>query len=135
MDKLYAGTDPIGVAADLVLSVLNTNVHVYGVSPALTIIEKETARKMAGLFGFTGALAGGLTCPGGSASNWTSMLIARNTLFPETKVDGNAGRRFVVFSSRHGHYSVEKAAVLLGIGSAGVWTVEVDEEGCMDVAG
>lgn len=26
MDKLYASTDPVGVAADLVLSVLNTNV-------------------------------------------------------------------------------------------------------------
>jgi len=26
MDKLYASTDPIGVASDLLLSVLNTNV-------------------------------------------------------------------------------------------------------------
>jgi hypothetical protein len=27
MDKLYASTDPVGIASDLVLSVLNTNVR------------------------------------------------------------------------------------------------------------
>lgn len=110
-------------------------VHVYQVSPALTVIEKETATQFARLFGFNGPHAGGLTFPGGSASNWTSMLVAKNTLYPETKVKGNGGHRFVVFSSEHGHYSVEKAAILLGIGSDAVWNVKVDEKGRMDVNG
>lgn len=34
MDKLYASTDPIGVASDLVLSVLNTNVGPVPSAPA-----------------------------------------------------------------------------------------------------
>lgn len=63
------------------------------------------------------------------------MLVAKNTLYPETKVKGNGGHRFVVFSSEHGHYSVEKAAILLGIGSDAVWNVKVDEKGRMDVEG
>lgn len=29
LDKLYASTNPVGVAADLLLSVLNTNTHVF----------------------------------------------------------------------------------------------------------
>lgn len=29
MDKLYASTNPVGVAADLLLSILNTNSHVF----------------------------------------------------------------------------------------------------------
>ena len=63
------------------------------------------------------------------------MLIARNTLFPSTKGEGNGGRRFVVFTSEHGHYSVEKAAILLGFGSKSVWTVPVDKSGRMIVSG
>ena len=132
LDKLYASTTPVGVAAELLLSVLNTNLHVFQVSPALSVIEKTTARELARLYGFTGPRAGGVTCAGGSASNFTSVVIARNTLYPETKVHGNgAGRRFALFTSAHGHYSVEKAAQAAGLGSGAVWTVPVDAAGCM----
>ncbi|EFX04157.1 pyridoxal phosphate-dependent decarboxylase [Grosmannia clavigera kw1407] len=132
LDKLYASTTPVGVVAELVLSVLNTNVHVFQVSPALTVIEKTTARALARRFGFMGPRAGGITCAGGSASNFTSLIVARNTLFPETKEDGNgAGRRFALFTSQHGHYSVEKAAQAAGLGSRAVWTVAVDAGGCI----
>ncbi|AEO59915.1 hypothetical protein MYCTH_2308594 [Thermothelomyces thermophilus ATCC 42464] len=134
MDKLYASTNPVGVASELLLGALNTNVHVYQVSPALTVIEKHTARSLANLFGFTGPRAGGVTCQGGSASNLTSVVIARNTLYPECKTRGNSGgpSPFVLFTSVHGHYSVEKAAVTCGLGSSAVWTVPVDGEGRMD---
>ncbi|KAL9576772.1 MAG: hypothetical protein Q9212_006829, partial [Teloschistes hypoglaucus] len=125
LPKLYASTDAPGVASDLILSVLNTNVHVYDASPALTIIEKATARALASLFGFTGPHAGGISVPGGSASNTTSIVIARNTLFPSTKKKGNTTHAFILFTSAHGHYSVEKAAQMLGFGSDAVWTVPV----------
>lgn len=126
LDKLYASNTAVGVISELVLSVLNTNVHVYQVSPALTIIEKTTARSLANLFGFSGSRAGGFTCAGGSASNLTSLVVARNTLFPESKLTGNKNHDFVVFTSAHGHYSVEKAAITCGLGSSAVRTVKVD---------
>ena len=68
---------------------------------------------------------------GGSASNTTSIVIARNTLFPTTKTEGNDGYRFVLFSSAHGHYSIEKAAQILGFGSRAVWPVPIDQTGRM----
>ncbi|KAH6623516.1 pyridoxal phosphate-dependent transferase [Chaetomium tenue] len=134
MDKLYASTNPVGVASELLLAALNTNVHVYQVSPALTVIEKHTAKSLANLFGFTGPRAGGVTCQGGSSSNLTSIVIARNTLYPECKTQGNSGAPgpLILFTSVHGHYSVEKAAVTCGLGSASVWTVPVDATGRMD---
>jgi glutamate decarboxylase len=104
---------------------------VYQVSPALTLIEKYTAKTLARKFGFNGPYAGGVTLPGGSASNQTSVLIARNTLYPETKTDGYAGRRFILFTSAHGHYSLEKAAQMMGFGSKNVCAVPVDEHGRM----
>lgn len=130
LDKLYASTNAVGVVSDMVLSVLNTNLHVFQVSPALTIVEKATAKTLAHLFGFTGPRAGGVTCQGGSSSNLTSMVIARNTLYPECRTAGNK-HDFVVFTSAHGHYSVEKSAMICGLGSDSVWPVAVDEYGCM----
>ncbi|KAK4160118.1 putative glutamate decarboxylase [Cladorrhinum sp. PSN259] len=124
MDKLYASTNAVGVISELLLSVLNTNLHVYQVSPALTLIEKHTAKSLAALFGFTGPRAGGVTCQGGSSSNLTSIVIARNTLFPASKITGNPPD-LVLFTSEHGHYSVEKAAVTCGFGSSAVWSVPV----------
>ncbi|SLM36545.1 plp-dependent transferase [Lasallia pustulata] len=133
LDKLYASTDAVGIASELILAVLNTNVHVYQVSPALTIIEKTTTRALANLFGLTGAHAGGISVQGGSASNTTSIVIARNTLYPDTKTQGNSagGRKLILFTSAHGHYSIEKAAQMLGFGSSAVWSIPVDSSGRM----
>ncbi|KAH6686763.1 glutamate decarboxylase [Plectosphaerella plurivora] len=131
LDKLYATNTPVGVVSDLLLSVLNTNLHVYQVSPALTVIEKLTARRFAGLFGFDGPRAGGVTCQGGSASNMTSVVVARNTLFPETREQGNGSHKFILFTSAHGHYSVEKSALTCGLGASNVWAVPIDQEGRM----
>ncbi|KAJ5925313.1 hypothetical protein N7454_007952 [Penicillium verhagenii] len=131
LDKLYASTNAPGVAAELILATLNTNVHVYQVSPALTVIEKYTGQRLANLFGLNGPRAGGISVQGGSASNTTSIVIARNNLYPETKKEGNGGYRFVLFTSAHGHYSVEKAAQMLGFGSSAVWPVPVDKQGRM----
>ena len=64
MDKLYAAPLAPGIAADLILSVLNTNVHVYHVSPVLTLIEKQVTRALASLFGFTGPRSGGINVQG-----------------------------------------------------------------------
>ncbi|KAJ5994099.1 hypothetical protein N7451_009823 [Penicillium sp. IBT 35674x] len=131
LDKLYASTNAPGVAAELILATLNTNVHVYQVSPALTVIEKYTGQRLANLFGLKGPRAGGISVQGGSASNTTSIVIARNNLYPDTKKEGNGGYRFVLFTSAHGHYSVEKAAQMLGFGSSAVWQVPIDKQGRM----
>ncbi|KZF22331.1 PLP-dependent transferase [Xylona heveae TC161] len=131
LDKLYASTNAVGVVSELILAVLNTNLHVFQVSPALTVVEKTTGRTLASLFGFTGPHAGGISQQGGSASNTTSIVIARNYLFPETKIEGNGPRKFVLFTSQHGHYSLEKAAQICGFGSTNIWPVPVDAEGRM----
>lgn len=131
LDKLYASTTPVGLASDMLLSALNTNVHIYDVSPALTLIEKETTRRLASMFGLKGRWAGGVSQPGGSAANQSSLVIARNNLFPKTKTEGYGGKQFVLFTSAHGHYSVEKAAQICGFGSDAVRSVAVDEQGRM----
>ncbi|MCJ1355000.1 MAG: hypothetical protein MMC33_004991 [Icmadophila ericetorum] len=133
LDKLYASTNAVGVVSELILAVLNTNVHVFATSPALTIIEKTTTKTLANLFGLNGPHAGGISVQGGSASNTTSIVVARNTKFPETKEQGNSasGLKLILFTSAHGHYSIEKAAQMLGFGSSAVWPIPVDSQGHM----
>ncbi|KAK6343946.1 hypothetical protein TWF696_007599 [Orbilia brochopaga] len=128
LDKLYSAPVAPGVAAELILSVLNTNLHVYQVSPVLTLIEKHVAKSLAALFGLAGPRSGGISVQGGSASNTTSIVIARNTLYPRTKTEGNnaGGLKLVLFTSAHGHYSIEKAAQMCGFGSASAIPVPVD---------
>lgn len=133
MDKLTASTNPVGVISELVLGILNTNVHVYHVSPALTVIEKATGKALASYFGFTGPHAGGVTCQGGSSSNLTSLVIARNALYPDTRVNGSDGYKFVIFTSEASHYSIEKAAVACGMGAANVISVPTEADGRMSV--
>lgn len=128
MSKLYSSTDAPGLAAELVLATLNTQVHTFQVSPALAVIEKFTARSLANLFGLNGSYAGGVTTSGGSGSNATAMLVARHTLFPETKQLGNSagGLRLAAFTSANGHYSIEKAGLMLGLGTSSVFSVPAD---------
>jgi glutamate decarboxylase len=134
LEKLYASTNPVGIASDMLLSILNTNSHVFTVSPALSLIENKVGHEYAKMFGFEGKFAGGLTFPGGSYSNSTSLTMARSIKFPDTKTKGNGNYRFAVFASAHAHYSVEKAAIFCGMGSESVFKVNVDETGCMIVS-
>ncbi|PSN62520.1 glutamate decarboxylase-like protein 1 [Corynespora cassiicola Philippines] len=126
MDKLYGATNAVGLVSELLLAALNTNAHVYQVSPVLTLIEKHTTKYLANLFNLPPTHSGGISQPGGSASNSTAIVIARNTLYPSTKTDGNAAHRFSIFTSAHGHYSMEKAAQMFGLGSKNVIPVPVD---------
>src|SRR3712207_7850817 len=57
-----------------------------------------------------------------------TTLFRSNHLFPETKKGGLGGRRFVLFTSKHGHYSLEKAAQMFGFGSNAVVPVPRSEE-------
>lgn len=132
MDKLYVGTNPIGLLSDMVLSILNTNSHVFTVSPVLTVIEKKVSQKYAFMFGFDGAHAGGLTFSGGSWSNVTSLQTARSFKYPDTKTQGTSKYKFAIFTSVHSHYSIDKAAILLGLGLDSVFKVPVNEYGQMN---
>ncbi|KAF9202287.1 hypothetical protein BGZ49_007522 [Haplosporangium sp. Z 27] len=158
MDKLYAGTSPIGVMSELLLAGLNGNSHVYHVSPVFTLMEIHVTKALANLLGFKGPLAGGLSCPGGSASNQLAMVTARNALFPEIKKFGYFPRpsiqereelekmgyfinplsssvstygKLIAFTSSAGHYSLEKSAVIMGLGTDNIVPVPCDSYGAM----
>lgn len=106
----------------------------YGVSPALILVEKHVGTELAGLFGLPGPYAGGITVPGGTAANSTALLVARNVRFPELKEIGMGclPRRLAVFCSEAAHYSVTNAVQILGLGVKSVRKVATTIDGAMD---
>ena len=51
MDKLYAGTNPVGVITEILIALLNANLHVYHLSPVLTLIEDCVSEKLHKIIG------------------------------------------------------------------------------------
>ncbi|KAM3068855.1 hypothetical protein ACMFMG_011017 [Clarireedia jacksonii] len=134
LDKLYSSPSAPGIAADLLLSALNVNSHIYKVSPALTHIEKHVASELAGLFGLPPRLSGGITMPGGSAANLTAVLVARNVRFSQIKIQGmnTESHRLIIFVSEASHYSLMNAAQIVGIGTDNVRRIPTTDNGAMD---
>ncbi|CAG8463253.1 6639_t:CDS:2 [Paraglomus brasilianum] len=134
MDKLYAGTNPVGVISEMLIALLNANSHVYHVSPVLTLMEYAVSARLAKMLGL-GENSGGITCAGGSFSNQLAMITARNHMFPEIKAQGynQFGKKLIVYTSSAGHYSIVKTAMALGLGSDNVVKVPCDDEGRMRI--
>jgi glutamate decarboxylase len=89
----------------------------------------------------------GAFCSGGTIANVTALWVARNRLFaPDGEFRGIAQEGLVramkhlgcegiaVLASRRGHYSLGKAADLLGIGRDHLVLVETDDDNRIDLA-
>jgi len=111
-------------SADFLISVLNNSTAVWEMSPIGTVIEKEVVRWLADRAGYP-ATAEGTAVSGGSAANLTGLLAAR-ARFDSTRTP-------VVITSIDAHYSIARAAAIMGIPAADVLKVATDEQHRMDV--
>ena len=67
---------------------------------------------------------------GGSQANLIGMtLLARHHVCPDYKTKGAGGRTLVAYVSDQAHYSAQKAANVLGIGTDNLVAVASDNEG------
>ena len=116
--------------ADLLVSVLNNSTAVWEMSPIATMIEMEVIRWQCALVGYPeGAL--GTAVSGGSAANLTALLAARARWRSEFE---NASKRPVIVTSADAHYSIARAAAIMGIPEIDVLQVPTDARHRMDVS-
>jgi L-2,4-diaminobutyrate decarboxylase len=71
---------------------------------------------------------GGVLTHGGSLANLTALIAARSRLAPQVWQQGNPGD-LGLLAPQGCHYSITRAAGILGIGSQAVYDLEVDSEG------
>lgn len=125
-NQLWSGRNFPAFIAEVLTTLRNTSVYTYETAPAASIIESYMIELLCKKMGFDSGDGTFLT--GSSNANLISLLVARNTLFPEIKMKGMSNHQeLCFFVSEHAHYSFDKAANVLGIGENNLIRVDADK--------
>lgn len=128
MDPLPTTASILG---DWVAAALNNNMLSVEMSPVLSRLETQLLAEIAQLFDL-GPGAGGLLASGGSLANLQALTVARNVQLGCLE-QGLAGQPpAVILASELAHTSLQKAAMVLGLGRQGVVSVPTNSWGQMD---
>jgi len=114
----------IGALADLLA-------HSYDVNLALdaraaSLMDQQTLKWLGEFLGFPSG--GGAFTSGGTISNITALVAARERAIPGSRFNGLGSTKPVVYCSADAHYSVRRGIELLGIGSHNLRSVPIDNE-------
>lgn len=120
----------IGVLGDALMASHDVNVAVS--AGAADLLEAQTIRWVGEFVGFD-AHACGLLAAGGTISNLTALTAAREWALPGFRHEGAGGRRMALYCSAEAHYSVRRAAEVLGIGGRQVRAIPIDARRRIDV--
>ena len=131
MQSLWGGTQIPGILGELLAAATNTSMYTFDTAPPATVIEKTIISKMNELIGWENGE--GIFTSGGSNGNLLGLACARNYAYPEYSKKGNMDNDFQIFVSTESHYSVEKAAKIIGIGTDNIIHINCDKDGKMDV--
>jgi len=130
-----------GVAAETLAAALNVNAMLWRTSPAATELEERACGWVRRMLGLPESFAGHVNDTA-STSTLVALAAARDELAglpgAEVRRRGMAGRAdlppLVVYASDQAHSSVDKAAIVLGIGQENVRRVASDERFRLDPA-
>jgi len=125
---------PMATLCDLVAALTNQAMAVYEAGPAATLIERQVIQWLAELIGWR--TAEGILTSGGAQANLTALLAARQVKAGRDvwKEGVPSGAPLKILASEHAHYSVARAAGIMGLGTEAVITVATDDAGRMDVS-
>jgi glutamate/tyrosine decarboxylase-like PLP-dependent enzyme len=135
---VIGGTLPAALAADVVVAGWDQNAGGYSVSPAASVVEEVAGGWLLDLLGLPAGASFGLTT-GCQQAHVTCLAAARNAVLARVGWDAECGGlqgaprvRLVVSAERH--VTIDRAARILGFGTAALLPVAVDAAGRMDVA-
>lgn len=129
-----------GALGALINGFTNNVPSIYEMGPASVSIEYFLINWMLGKVGWTKApttaaeraktknFGGGVLVHGGSLANLTALLMARSKLVQDVWLKGTPSDLSILLPSK-GHYSLAKAAGVMGIGAESIGFVEVDNRG------
>ncbi len=121
------------ILGDLLSSALGVQGMLWATSPACTELETRVLDWLVSMLGLpekflSTSLGGGVIQDTASSSSLCAMLAAREraTNYRSNRRGGDG--RLVAYTSNQAHSSLEKAAMVAGIGSDNLRLIEVDEE-------
>ncbi|MBL8134149.1 MAG: aminotransferase class V-fold PLP-dependent enzyme [Anaerolineae bacterium] len=119
---------PLGILGDLLASAVNPSVA--GGDHAATYVEHGVLHWIKSIFGYP-ADAGAILTSGGSVANLIPLAVMRHCkAADDMRKRGFNGEDFpmVIYTSTQGHSCIQKAAELLGFGSAYLRKIPVDSD-------
>ena len=129
------------IAAETIISTFNQSMDSWDQSPVATEIEVETIRHLCKLYSYDTSKADGVFTSGGSQSNQTALLLARDWfcnkhLNYDVKKYGLDEKcsKLRMYTSEISHFSMEKSCHIMGLGYKSVVKVPVDSRKKMDVS-
>jgi L-2,4-diaminobutyrate decarboxylase len=122
------------LAGEVVISMLNQSMDSFDQAPIATVLEQQVIRWLCGEAGLPETADGTFTT-GGTQSNYLGLLLARDA-FLKSQWNWSANksgvppeaRRLRILCSEVAHFTVEKSASQLGLGTDAVVRVETDEQ-------
>lgn len=132
---------PIAALCDLVASLTNQAMAVYETGPSATMLERQVIRWLSDLVGWdhsASAHVRGILTSGGAQANLTALLAARQHSATwdvwRDGVNTQASPQLRILASEHAHYSIARAAGMMGLGTDAVIKISADASGSMDLA-
>lgn len=147
-DPRYIGhqvpaSSPVAALFDAVGSLTNQAMAIYEMGPWASAVERLLVDELGCRFGLQPGTFSGLMTSGGSLANLTALLTARNVVL-EGAWERGVGSEFDKGSPRHdnarpvvlvhadAHYSLTRAAGVLGIGTRQVLRIPLDSRRRID---
>ncbi|CAA7620149.1 aminotransferase class V-fold PLP-dependent enzyme [Magnetospirillum sp. UT-4] len=134
MAHQVAVPEPLASIAALVDSFSNNAMAIYEMGPAAATVEKTVLDWMLGKAGWSPDSGGGVLTHGGSLANLTALAAARARAAPQAWEQGVPPGLAIIVSPGC-HYSIARAAGILGLGQAAVVAAPADGDGRLDPAG
>lgn len=116
-----------GVLADFLSAGLNQQAMLWRTSPVSTELEEVTLDWLRQLMGLPQPFRG-VIYDTASVSTLHALAAARDTVCPDIREKGQAGRKLVVYCSEHTHSSIDKAVLLLGLGWENLRKIPCDSQ-------
>ena len=127
-----------GVAAENFIAAQNLSMDSWDQSGSATYVEQHVIHYLCALFGYPKD-ADGVFTSGGTQSNMMALLIARDDFVlrhfnRHVQVDGlpSDANKLRILASENSHFTVEKAAAVMGLGRQAVVKVATDADGGMN---
>ncbi|MFI9328092.1 pyridoxal phosphate-dependent decarboxylase family protein [Kitasatospora sp. NPDC052868] len=140
LGRQFSGVVPLAGIVDFVGSVVNQPSSFYEAGQLPNVAERIMAEELNRFIGWEPESFAMVTTSGGSLANLTALLAARNKRFPDYWSQGGgalAGRpRPAIAVGADVHYSVSRAAGVMGVGDEQLVRLPLDREQriCLDQA-